>query len=90
LRGRRKQPQVGMEGGTWEGKSMGNEGTVQKGTWSGIGWEKRTEALRTSRKNGNRQLLGGRQLGKPSRMHQRADRWLSGLKERNFRWNARQ
>jgi hypothetical protein len=52
LEERRKQSQVGREGGTWEGKW---KGLWERGTWSGIGLGKRTEALRASRKNINRQ-----------------------------------
>jgi hypothetical protein len=29
----------------------------ERGTWSSIEWEKKTEALRASRKNGNKQPL---------------------------------
>jgi hypothetical protein len=50
-----------QEGG---GRNLDEKGDREgkRGTWSGIGWGKRTEALRTSRKNGNRQLwkVGGR------------------------------
>jgi hypothetical protein len=46
LGGRRKQSHVGRKGGTWEGEWSGR---------SGFGWLKRTEALKASRKGGNRQ-----------------------------------
>jgi hypothetical protein len=57
---RRKQSQVGREGESWEGKWTGwggcsGGGGSRGGTWSGIGWGKRTEALRAIRKNVNRQ-----------------------------------
>jgi len=55
---RRKQSQVGMEGGICEGKLTSvvvEERQWDRRTWSGIGWGKRTEALRDRRKNGNRQ-----------------------------------
>jgi hypothetical protein len=64
-------------------------GGWERGTWSGIEWGKRNEALGASRKNGNRQHqeIGGwanplectRDLG--------GER-LSGLKGRDLKWNA--
>jgi hypothetical protein len=53
---RRKHSQVEREGGNGRESRQGNGGVVvgKRGTWSGIGWGKRTEALRTSRKNKNR------------------------------------
>ena len=53
LGGRRKQPQGEREGGTRKGKETG---WGETGTCSGIGWEKRTEALRGSRKTETRSL----------------------------------
>jgi hypothetical protein len=46
----------------------------KRGTWSGIGWEKRTEDMRASRKNVNRQL---QEIGvwENLRIYQRPGRW---------------
>jgi hypothetical protein len=81
---------TGREGGTWEAKWKGG-GRVKRGTWSGTGWGKRTEALRASSKNRNRQpyevegwrdhLEFTRDLG---------SKRVSGLKGRDFRWNVLQ
>lgn len=49
LGGRRKESQVGREGRMWGRRRR------ERGIWSGIGWGKRTEALRAGRKNENRQ-----------------------------------
>jgi hypothetical protein len=64
---------VSLKWETREGKWMVGGA---KGTWSGIGWKKRTEALRASRKNGNRQPRETGGVGEGgSRMHQRPGRW---------------
>jgi hypothetical protein len=48
---RRKQSQVGREGGTWEGKWIEwEEWGGERGTWSGIGWGKRPKVLRSSKR----------------------------------------
>jgi hypothetical protein len=49
--GREKKAITSGEG-HWRGSRQGRK---WGGTWSSIGWGKRTEALRASRKNGNRQ-----------------------------------
>jgi hypothetical protein len=72
--GKEKKAITRGEGGTWEGKWTGWGGGGKRGTWSWIEWGKRTEALRASRKNGNRKP-GGRTLGRTSRMHQTPGRW---------------
>ena len=69
--GRGKQPQEEWE--TWQQKGMQGLGE-ERGTWSGIGLWKRTEALGSSRKN-RKETLGGRRLRGPSRMYQRPGRW---------------
>jgi hypothetical protein len=64
---RRKQSQHGGgEGKEGPGGKGDREG--KRGMWSGKGWGKgdRSEALRTSRKNGNRQsqeVVGGGRMG---------------------------
>jgi hypothetical protein len=50
---RREQSQVGTEGGKVD-RVRGSVGE-ERGTWSGIGRGRGTEALRASRKNANRQ-----------------------------------
>jgi hypothetical protein len=68
-------------------RSKGVEG--ERGTWSGIWWGKRTESLRTSGKNRNRQpqKIGG--LGDVLECTSDLERErLSGLKGRDLRWNA--
>jgi hypothetical protein len=54
-----KRAKTRGEGGWGLGRKGNGEG--KRGARSGIGWEKRTEALRASRKNGNRQApeVGG-------------------------------
>jgi hypothetical protein len=60
LGGRKKQPQVGREGGTWEGKGDGRA-ACDKGNliryWEGRG--KGLKSLRASRKNGDMQPQEG-------------------------------
>ena len=74
---------LGRESGQWLGESG------ERGPWSGIGRGKRTEALRASRNNGNRQPqeIGG--WGNPPECtrHLGGER-LSVLIVRDFRWNA--
>jgi hypothetical protein len=50
---RRKQSQVGREGGTWEG-NWKKEGREERVTRSVTGRVRRTEALKASRRNINR------------------------------------
>jgi hypothetical protein len=81
LRGRRKQSQVGRERGRDLGANV-------EGSWSGIGWGKRTEALRDSWKNGNRQPweIGG--CVDPSEYtRNQGGKRLSGIKGRCLRLN---
>jgi hypothetical protein len=92
LEGIRKQSQVGMEEGTWEGKWRGRDGGEERGTWTGIGWGKRTKALRASRKNEKRQPgevegEGGDPLECTRDL--RGER-LSVLKGSYLRWKAQQ
>jgi len=49
----KKATTKGREEGVWKGKQLGAEG--EWGRWSDIGWGIKTEGLRASRKNGNRQ-----------------------------------
>jgi hypothetical protein len=65
-----KYGEVGREGGAWEGKWNG----AWRETWSGIGWGKRTEVLRASRKKWKQATSGDRRLWEPSGMHQRPGR----------------
>jgi hypothetical protein len=82
----------GREGGKEGGRDLWGKGYLGEGereTRSGIGWEERTEALRASRKSGNRQPweVGGcrdslectRDLG---------GKTLLGLKGKDPRWNV--
>jgi hypothetical protein len=55
LRERRKQSQMGREGGKDQGGKVDGGVERERGTRSVIGREKRDEALRASRKNGNSQ-----------------------------------
>ena len=81
LGGRRKQPQVGRERGTWEEKWMWDCG---EGTWLSIGWVKETE-----RKNQNRQPweVGG--CGdSPECTIDMGGKRRSGCKENYLKWDA--
>jgi len=64
-----------------------NSGRGERGTWSGIGWGKRTEALRVSRKNENRQPweLGGRE--NPPECARDQGRGRLRTQRGNPRWN---
>jgi|UPI00000E9F01 hypothetical protein len=53
LGGRRKQPQGGREG----------PGRGERGTWLGIGWEKRTEIPEGQQKEWKHATSGGRRFG---------------------------
>jgi hypothetical protein len=78
---------TGRENG--QGTRVSSEG--ERRSWSGIGWGKRTEALRASRKNGNRQSqeIGG--WGHPPECTRDLEgERLSGLKGIDLRWNAQQ
>jgi hypothetical protein len=88
----KKKSQVGSEGGDrkrkWTGWGEGSGG--ERGTWSGIGRGKRTEALRVSRKNGNKQPQERGAWGNPSEcIRELGDERLSGIKVRELRWKGR-
>ena len=61
----------------------------ERGTWSGVGWGKRTEAPWASRKNVNRQPQEIGVWGDPQNTPETLEvRVLPGLKARDLRWNA--
>jgi hypothetical protein len=79
LEGRRKQSQVGKEG-----RMVDREGRAkERGTWSDFGLGKRTETLRTRRKNIKRQP--GEVGGPPECTRDLGDERLPGLKVRDLR-----
>jgi hypothetical protein len=86
--GREKKAITSGEGGKvdWVVGSRG-----ERETWSGTGWEKRTEALRASRKNRNRQPQEIGHWGDPPKCtRDLGGERLPGFKGRDLRWNVRQ
>jgi hypothetical protein len=64
----------------------------EKGTLSSIVWEKRTKALRASRKNGNRQPqeVGGWGVPPECTRDLRGERLSGQTQGRDLKWNAQQ
>ena len=89
--GREKKSITSGEGGReghWMLSGWGRSG-LERETWSGIGWGKRTEDIRASKKNGNRKPQEIAHWGDPSVCtRDLGGQSLPGLKGRNLRWNA--